>query len=178
MTNGVTLPQYGRRGGRKAGGVSRHFPCSVLVYVPGTGLLYPLSALGHPPPPGDAVGLGLPVGNVGQGLVVGGLNRAGIGRRKEVIEDGVGRAGDSRVHAGARGRRVIYEPAAVRARDPVHGVEDRDVIGGIKERGERGRVPGEADGVNGLLVPVEHRVCVGAGHQGKADRAEKGRGTE
>src|SRR5580692_2320833 len=33
-TNGVTFPQNGSRGGLKVGGVSRHFPGSVLEYFP------------------------------------------------------------------------------------------------------------------------------------------------
>lgn len=108
--------------------------------------------------PGDPVGLGLAVGNRGQRLVVGRLHHARIGPRPQIREHRVGRARDGRIDVGARGRRVIHKPAAVRARDAVHRVVDRDVVGRQIKGDLGGGIAPKAGRVDCLLIPVDDGV--------------------
>ena len=111
------------------------------------------------PAPGDAVGLGLALGDAREGFLVGDLEIVRVGGlAPKRIEHGVRRAGDGGIHVGAGGGGFLHQPGFPIPVDAIHRVKNCGVVGGHIVRGDRRRVAREPRRVEHLLVPIEDGI--------------------
>ena len=163
MANGVTSGQCGvqagRVGGRRrpplaglgAAQVRRQHDAGPVVLAKGQDLV------GHGPPQGHAVVLGLAVRDGGERGRQLGVQRGGLGR-VEGDQGPVRRRRDGRLPRRLRVGQGIDQVDFVGAVQRVDGVVHRRVRDGHDSRGDGRRRPGRADGVTQDVVPLKDHV--------------------